>query len=102
MLTPIRFSYRARRNEHHAKDFSPVSRFCKSELAQAITDMEALLEVSDPDNVPLIGVIDPALQTDQSISNSITSNGTAADLSTSGVSSPTFGKRYKFTRMAGP
>lgn len=33
-----------RRNEHQAKDFSPMSRFCKSELAQAIKDMQALNE----------------------------------------------------------
>lgn len=35
-----------RRNEHQAKDFSPMSRFCKSELAQAIKDMQALNETA--------------------------------------------------------
>lgn len=32
-----------RRNEHQAKDFSPMSRFCKTELEQAIKGMEGLL-----------------------------------------------------------
>lgn len=32
-----------RRNEHQAKDFSPMSRFCKPELEEVITEMEALL-----------------------------------------------------------
>ncbi|KAF9229918.1 hypothetical protein BU15DRAFT_29545, partial [Melanogaster broomeanus] len=51
-----------RRNEHHAKDFSPMSRLCTSELAQAIKDMEALLGQPDVDAMPVIGAIDPALQ----------------------------------------
>ncbi|KAG9317119.1 hypothetical protein JVU11DRAFT_1310 [Chiua virens] len=71
-----------RRNEHHAKDFSPMSRFCKSELAQAIKDMEALLAEPDPDDVPVIGVIDPALQNGQSLSNlgvGAASNGVSVD-----------------------
>ena len=33
-----------RRNEHQAKDFSPMSRFCKTELTQAIEEMEALVK----------------------------------------------------------
>ncbi|KAL6298095.1 Clavaminate synthase-like protein [Sparassis latifolia] len=44
-----------RRNEHQAKDFSPMSRFCKAELSQAITEMEALLAESDPDALPAEG-----------------------------------------------
>ncbi|KAI0751497.1 hypothetical protein C8Q80DRAFT_1309487 [Daedaleopsis nitida] len=32
-----------RRNEHQAKDFSPMSRFCKAELTQALEEMETLL-----------------------------------------------------------
>jgi lysine-specific demethylase 3 len=32
-----------RRNEHQAKDFSPMSRFCKKELSAAIEEMEKLL-----------------------------------------------------------
>jgi lysine-specific demethylase 3 len=59
-----------RRNEHHAKDFSPMSRFCKSELAQAIKDMEVLLVEPDPDEVPVVGAIDPALQNGHSASSS--------------------------------
>ncbi|KAI0921387.1 hypothetical protein AcW2_006378 [Taiwanofungus camphoratus] len=51
-----------KRNEHQAKDFSPMSRFCKAELAQAITEMEALLAESDQDALPPeLGVIDPSL-----------------------------------------
>ena len=38
-----------RRNEHQAKDFSPMSRFCKTELTQAIEDMEALVKRSTRD-----------------------------------------------------
>ncbi|KAI0637942.1 Clavaminate synthase-like protein [Trametes polyzona] len=41
-----------RRNEHQAKDFSPMSRFCKAELTQAIDEMEALLKTPDPDLLP--------------------------------------------------
>ena len=70
-----------RRNEHHAKDFSPMSRFCKSELAQAIKDMEALLTEPDPDEIPVIGAIDPALQNGQSVSNlgsGVVSNGVSS------------------------
>lgn len=33
-----------RRNEHQAKDFSPMSRFCKKELREAIEEMEMLLK----------------------------------------------------------
>ncbi|KAI0824650.1 Clavaminate synthase-like protein [Trametes gibbosa] len=41
-----------RRNEHQAKDFSPMSRFCKTELTQAIDDMAALLKSPNPDLLP--------------------------------------------------
>ena len=44
-----------RRNEHQAKDFSPMSRFCNAELVQVIHDMETLLSGPDQD------VIDPTL-----------------------------------------
>ena len=33
-----------RRNEHQAEDFSPMSRFCKNELSEAIEEMETLLK----------------------------------------------------------
>lgn len=33
-----------RRNEHQAKDFSPMSRFCRKELSTAIDDMRKLLQ----------------------------------------------------------
>ena len=80
-----------RRNEHHAKDFSPMSRFCKSELAQAIKDMEVLLAEPDPDEVPVVGAIDPALQNGHSASNSGTgaaSNGASVDSSNSEIPVP--------------
>lgn len=54
-----------RRNEHHAKDFSPMSRFCKAELAQAIKDMEAMLLEPDNDALPDAGPIDPLLHVEQ-------------------------------------
>ncbi|KAF9782594.1 hypothetical protein BJ322DRAFT_162417 [Thelephora terrestris] len=38
-----------RRNEHQAKDFSPMSRFCKSELELVIKEMEELLASPDQD-----------------------------------------------------
>jgi lysine-specific demethylase 3 len=50
-----------RRNEHHAKDFSPMSRFCKAELAQAIKDMEAMLREPDNDALPDAEPIDLSL-----------------------------------------
>jgi len=37
-----------RRNEHQAKDFSPMTRFCKSELEVVIREMEELLATPDP------------------------------------------------------
>jgi [histone H3]-dimethyl-L-lysine9 demethylase len=50
-----------RRNEHQAKDFSPMTRFCKSELELVIKEMEALLASPDPDpplleDVEVLGV----------------------------------------------
>ncbi|KAF4574934.1 hypothetical protein EYR36_006286 [Pleurotus pulmonarius] len=36
-----------RRNEHTSKEFSPVSRFCKEELAQAIAAMDTLVKEED-------------------------------------------------------
>lgn len=51
-----------RRNEHQAKDFSPMSRFCRSELEEAITEMEALLQESDQDALaPDSGAFNPPL-----------------------------------------
>lgn len=38
-----------RRNEHQAKDFSPMTRFCKSELEVVIKEMDELLATPDPD-----------------------------------------------------
>ncbi|CAL1701506.1 unnamed protein product [Somion occarium] len=40
-----------RRSEHRARDFSPMSRFSKDELSQAISDMESLLAQPGPDDV---------------------------------------------------
>lgn len=78
-----------RRNEHHAKDFSPMSRFCKTELAQAIEDMEALLAGPDPDEATATGVIDPTLQNGPSTASSSTlavSNGVS--VGSSGAETP--------------
>jgi len=36
-----------RRNEHQAKDFSPMTRFCKAELEVVIREMEELLAAPD-------------------------------------------------------
>ena len=57
-----------KRNRHQPKDFSPVTRFCETELAQAIKEMEALLASSSTghssppedrthDSQPLLSVI---------------------------------------------
>lgn len=54
-----------RRNEHLAKDFSPMSRFCKPELAQAIKEMEDLLAQPDVDALPDAGSIVSTLQDGQ-------------------------------------
>ncbi|KAF8121329.1 hypothetical protein EV363DRAFT_1365556 [Boletus edulis] len=80
-----------RRNEHHAKDFSPMSRFCKSELAQSIKDMEELLARPDAEEVPVVGAIDPTLQNEQSTSNLATgavSNGVPVDPSNPKIPAP--------------
>lgn len=80
-----------RRNEHHAKDFSPMSRFCKTELAQAIKDMEALLAEPESDEAPVVGAIDPTLQNGQSASKSGTaavSIGASVDSSSSDIPVP--------------
>ena len=41
-----------KRKEHQASDFSPVSRFCKDELARVVKDMTALLVEPDVDALP--------------------------------------------------
>lgn len=52
-----------RRNEHRARDFSPMSRFSKDELSQAISEMDALLSLPDQDPIPKISdEVDPALE----------------------------------------
>lgn len=38
-----------KRNEHQAKDFSPMTRFCKTELELVIKEMEELLDSAGPD-----------------------------------------------------
>ncbi|EPT02793.1 hypothetical protein FOMPIDRAFT_54959 [Fomitopsis schrenkii] len=38
-----------RRNEHQAKDFSPMSRFCKPELEEVIAEMDVLLTGCEPE-----------------------------------------------------
>lgn len=46
-----------RRNEHQAKDFSPMSRFCKPELEQAIKDMQEVLAQPDLDALETLGLV---------------------------------------------
>lgn len=41
-----------RRNEHQSKEFSPMSRFCKAELSEAINEMQALVDTPDGDALP--------------------------------------------------
>ena len=53
-----------RRNEHQAKDFSPMTRFCKSELEVVIKEMEELLATPDPDPPLSEDVEIPDLDTD--------------------------------------
>ncbi|KAG6336334.1 hypothetical protein ID866_2759 [Astraeus odoratus] len=66
-----------RRNEHVYKDFSPMSRFCKSELAQAIKEMEELLTQPDVDVLPATEAIDPSLQNGQSSIQAVANGGTS-------------------------
>jgi lysine-specific demethylase 3 len=66
-----------RRNEHQAKDFSPMSRFCNTELTQVIKDMEALLHEPDPDALPAVDTID------LNAHGSVTENGTSPSTSSS-------------------
>ncbi|PFH50586.1 hypothetical protein AMATHDRAFT_176944 [Amanita thiersii Skay4041] len=52
-----------RRNEHQAKDFSPMSRFCTDELAKAIQEMEVMLEQDKVEkDADLIATPDSPLQ----------------------------------------
>jgi [histone H3]-dimethyl-L-lysine9 demethylase len=51
-----------RRVEHGYLEFSPVTRFCKDELEQAITAMEEVLSKPDVDALPVYGAIDPTLE----------------------------------------
>lgn len=48
-----------RRSEHRARDFSPMSRFSKDELSQAIAEMETLLAKPDPDAIGPVGPVGP-------------------------------------------
>ena len=41
-----------KRRKHQAKDFSPMTRFCKIELELVIKEMEELLDSPDPDPSP--------------------------------------------------
>lgn len=72
-----------KRNEHGAKDFSPMSRFCKAELGDAIAEMEALLETPDVDALPVDGIIDSSLGTSTSTSHT---NGASEGSATTGPS----------------
>jgi [histone H3]-dimethyl-L-lysine9 demethylase len=51
-----------RRVEHGHGEFSPVTRFCKDELEQAIKLMTEVLDSPDVDALPVYGAIDPTLE----------------------------------------
>ena len=72
-----------RRNEHVAKDFSPMSRFCKAELSQAIKEMEEMLAQPDAYVLPGVGAIDPSLQNGQSGAGEATNGNSAGQPSNS-------------------
>lgn len=72
-----------RRNEHVAKDFSPMSRFCKAELSQAIKEMEEILTEPDAYVLPGVGAIDPSLQNGQSGAGEATNGNSAGQPSNS-------------------
>ena len=72
-----------RRNEHRARDFSPMSRFSKDELSQAIAEMDALLATLDVDALKTLDDLDPALE-EQKASNAV--NGHASHNSSSSSS----------------
>ncbi|KAI0771994.1 Clavaminate synthase-like protein [Trametes elegans] len=83
-----------RRNEHQAKDFSPMSRFCKTELTQAINDMEAMLKQPNPDRLPALKegedpglTSSPKLSRDVGLSSGADSSSSAAGYET--VKTPT-------------
>ncbi|KAJ7367835.1 Jmjd1a protein [Mycena albidolilacea] len=64
-----------KRNEHGAKDFSPMTRFSKPELTQAIRSMEQLLQ---DEGIPLPGRLMPAVSEPAPISAyASTSNGSS-------------------------
>ena len=73
-----------RRNEHIAKDFSPMSRFCKAELAQAMKEMEEMLAQPDMYALPGVGAIDPSLQNGQSGAAEATNGNGAGPSNSSG------------------
>lgn len=55
-----------RRNEHRAADFSPMSRFSKDELGEAITEMEALLTQPEA-NGEVSTAVEGALETSPTV-----------------------------------
>ncbi|KAI6128405.1 hypothetical protein EDD16DRAFT_1690312 [Pisolithus croceorrhizus] len=79
-----------RRNEHVARDFSPMTRFCQTELVEAIKEMEELLERPDVDALSNAGAIDPTLEngTDQATKNTDTGqSANASGIEAHGVTS---------------
>lgn len=70
-----------RRNEHVFKDFSPMTRFCQTELEEAIKEMEELLQQPDVDALPSVGAIDPTLQNGMDETTKTTDTGQCADAS---------------------
>ncbi|KAK7695546.1 hypothetical protein QCA50_000182 [Cerrena zonata] len=81
-----------RRSEHRARDFSPMSRFSKDELSQAIAEMEALLAKGDPDAIgpPIIAKdIDITLGQSPEVPNEPTEqNGSSSSASPTASTAP--------------
>ncbi|OCH86213.1 hypothetical protein OBBRIDRAFT_797392 [Obba rivulosa] len=78
-----------RRNEHTSKDFSPMSRFCREELEQAIIDMEKLLSLEPGVDLPEFdSVLDADVIEDKKCGDAETPNvETGSDLTSVGTPS---------------
>ncbi|CCM03365.1 uncharacterized protein FIBRA_05494 [Fibroporia radiculosa] len=89
-----------RRNEHQAKDFSPMSRFCRSELADAIAEMEAMLQDRDHDALlPELGTADASLSTTSSHSADWSASTPGSEIS--GVSNVDYTGPHAYSAASG-
>lgn len=75
-----------RRNEHQAKDFSPMSRFCKTELSEAIESMENLLkDAEESGEIQTTGRADVRAGNSGSLANALGALSSDANGSTAGT-----------------